>query len=126
MQHKTNKISVSIIAFLVLILSYSCIKEKSNTTTEPEAENLESALRMDTALQFAQTYHDSVVYAHTHAPAHQAHYDSIYHYYDSTYHHHHIIYHHDDTVHHHSGFHHTQIQHNIHDTLHNHHHSQFH
>lgn len=126
MLNKSIKLSICVFTIVVIAVFFSCKKEDSSTNLQIETENLESALSMDTALHHAQTYHDSVVYAHTHAPAHQAHYDSIYHHYDSTYHHHHIIYHHHDTVHHHSGFHHTQIQHNTHDTLHNHHHSQFH
>lgn len=112
--------------FIVIGVFYSCNKKQSTSSTLIETEMIESALRMDTALHHTQTYHDSVVYAHTHSPTHQAHYDSIFHHHDSIYHHHHNLYHHGDTSHHHTGWHHTTTQHHHHDSLHQAHHTLFH
>ena len=126
MQQNTIKLSLTIIALTTISAIISCNKEKSNTSnSQPETEILESAFRMDTALHHTQTYHDSVVFSHTHNPSHQAHYDSIYHHHDSIYHHNHTIYHHGDTTHHHTGWHHTPTQHHQHDSLHNLHHTLF-
>jgi hypothetical protein len=91
----------SALVLIALTLILSCKQKNQINTIPEEQENMYDALRMDTALHHLQTYHDSVVFAHSHNPSHQAHYDSLFHHHDSVYHHHHTTYHHGDTTHHH-------------------------
>ncbi len=116
--------------FLILLIAFgvgsSCNKKDKDIIITEEQDNLYDALRMDTALDNSNIFHDSVLYAKTHAPTHVHHYDSIFHYHDSLYNWHHTNYHHGDTTHHHSGFHHTPTQHHFHDSLLNVHHTLVH
>lgn len=121
--------SVSALALIVIIIfsmSISCKQKTQDVIIPEEQESMYDALRMDAAIIHLHTYHDSVVYAHTHAPTHVPHFDSIFHYHDSIYNHHHTNWHHGDTSHHHTGWHHTPEQHHHHDSLLTAHHTLFH